>query len=233
MTDVRTLLGRAAGAGATEVPDEVVAADLARGRRRLRRRAAARAGAGVAVVAVVAGGLAVVTDEGRVEPIATTVPSTGPAATGAPSGAATPHSSSPPQRFAPVRLVAYTGEQPSGYVVAYVPKGWEIQGANPFRLTIAPIGSKDRNPDGFVGKLVVMLQSADATGEPVGRQIAVGDGTGYLNDTDATADVLTFQDDKGHWVQVQVPPRLAWSDAEIGRFAAGVEVTGDAEPGRG
>jgi hypothetical protein len=65
--------------------------------------------------------------------------------------------------------VAYEGKQAPGYRVAEVPKGWEIQGGNAYALTIAPKDAADRNPDSFLGKLVVMLQSVDAGGPGAGH----------------------------------------------------------------
>src|SRR5207302_1273442 len=61
-----------------------------------------------------------------------------------------------------IKLVKWEGTQPPGYQVAWMPKGWVVQGSTPFALTIAPPGDKDKSPDSFVGKLVVMLQSRDA-----------------------------------------------------------------------
>jgi hypothetical protein len=131
-----------------------------------------------------------------------------------------------------VRLVAFGGSQPSGYRVAYLPAGWEIQGADPFAMTIARIGDPDRHPGSFTGKLVVMLRSSDATGTPPGDPVRVGGRTGYLSHDEETA-ALTYQDARGHWVVVQVPPSLKWTDEQIARFGSGVEVTRDAEPGVG
>ncbi|MDQ1713472.1 MAG: hypothetical protein QOE45_2922 [Frankiaceae bacterium] len=218
MTDVRTMLSHAAAPA--EVTEETVAADLARGRRGVRRRAARRAAGSLVTAAVVVAGVGVARSEPTHRP-----------APNATVAAPTPKAS--PTRLAARTLVAYTGAQPSGYRVAYVPKGWEIQGANELRMTIAPIGTTDRDPDAFEGKLVVMLQSSSATGQPAGTPVKVGNGTGYLNRAEAPTAVLTFQDSKRHWVVVQVPSLLGWSDGEIARFGAGVEITRNAAPGLG
>ncbi|HUP99261.1 MAG TPA: hypothetical protein VM093_02260, partial [Aeromicrobium sp.] len=131
-----------------------------------------------------------------------------------------------------VRLVAYSGKQPSGYRVAYLPAGWEIQGADPFAMTIAPYDFPDQQPASFVGKLVVMSQSSDATGTPGGTPRPVGKRTGYVLHTEGIV-VCTFQDTTGTWIQLQVPPSLRWTDDDVVRFAEGVEVTGDQQPTRG
>jgi hypothetical protein len=65
-----------------------------------------------------------------------------------------------------VALVAWEGTQPPGYRVIEMPKGWVVQGSNPYRLTIAPAHDPSTNPDDFIGKLVVMLRSRDATSPP-------------------------------------------------------------------
>ena len=219
MTDLRTLLSYAADE--IEPAPGTVDADLVRGRRALRRRHAQRTAAPLLLVTAGAAAFAVMqgTDPAR-PPLHAVLHSplpvpriTAPAATG-------------------IRLVAYTGQQPSGYRVAYVPAGWEVQGANAFAMTIAPKGFADQQPDSFVGKLLVMLQSSDAPATPEGTPRPVGTGTGYLRHTEGIV-VLTYQDSAKHWVQLQVPPTLHWSDDDVAAFAAGVEVTKDAVAGRG
>jgi hypothetical protein len=211
---------------ATETPVSATAveADLVRGRRALHHRRARR----------VAGPLAVATAGATVIGLTLTEnpPQPGPQAVvqgPLPSHAPTSRATDPSQG---IRLVAYTGQQPSGYRVAYVPDGWEIQGANAFAMTIAPVGFGDQQPDSFVGKLLVMLRSVDDTGTPAGIARPVGTGIGYLNHTEGIV-VLTYQDAAKHWIQLQVPPSLHWSDDDVAKFGAGVEITRDAVPGRG
>jgi hypothetical protein len=228
MTDVRTLLSQAAGTA--DVTDDTVAADLVRARRGLRRRTALRVtGSVVTGTALVAAVVVVRSGAESRRPVAE--PPHRPVVT-TPAAPRTT-TSAPATNLRAVTLVAYTGRQPSGYEVAYVPKGWEVQGANEFRLTIAPIGTTDTHPDAFEGKLVVLLRSKDDTGPPIGTPIPVGNGTGYLNRTDPATAVLMFQDSAKHWVLVQVPRVLGWSDRDIARFGAGVEVTHDAQAGVG
>jgi hypothetical protein len=237
VTDLRTALARVAGPdgagpdGAGPDP-HVVDSDVVRGRRALRRRRTAR-GAGALVLVTAAAG--VVRAAGPAdEPSRTVAPP--PATLVEPSAAPSslPASTPPATRAPGVKLVAFTGRQPSGYTVEYVPSGWEIQGANAFALVIAPKGFPDQHPDSFEGKIVVMLRSRDDTGEPVGTPVKVGTGTGYVNRAEESfATVLTYRDTRGNWVQVQVPPSLRWNDQQVARFGEGVTVTRHAEPGRG
>ena len=222
MTDLRTALSRvASGADPSE---ELVAADLDRARRALRRRTLTRA-AGVAAAAA------------AVTVLAGALPDATPRV---PEVAGTPHDATGDGRTrgddgdaeGATVLVAYSGEQPEGYRVDVVPEGWEIQGTNEFRMTIAPIGAADEHPDSFVGKLVVLLESADASGRPAGEEVRVGQSTGYLNRAEETAS-MTYDDGRGHRVVIQVPPRLGWSQKQIVDFATGVTVTQDAVKSRG
>jgi hypothetical protein len=220
MNDIHDLLGDMAVE--TPVPPTMVEADILRGRRALRHRRARRVAGPLAVATVGATAIGVTLMDNP--------PQRGPqhAVVHSPLPQRVPSSRPAPG----IKLVAYTGQQPSGYRVAYVPDGWEIQGANPFAMTIAPVGFGDQQPDSFVGKLLVMLRSADDTGTPAGSARPVGTGTGYLNHTEGIV-VLTYQDAAKHWIQLQVPPSLHWSDDDVAKFGAGVEITRDAEPGRG
>jgi hypothetical protein len=233
MTDLKNLLELSLNDRA-DLPGDPVdpAGDLARGRQLLHRRrravlsAAAAGAAGVAVVALV---------------VANAGPSAvgHPAAATRPSGAVHPsaaaHPSGHPLTTAPasVALVAYNGEQAPGYQVAKVPKGWVIQGGNPFVLTIAAAGNPDKNVNTFIGKLVVMLQSQDAT-DPSGpgRPQQVAGRPGHF-DVQGDTQMLTYQDAKGHWIVIQAPVSLGWDSSVLAEFAAGVQVLHNAQPGRG
>ncbi|MFN2625693.1 MAG: hypothetical protein ABR520_06360 [Mycobacteriales bacterium] len=221
MTEIRDLLARAADP--VVVSAATVDADISRARRALQHRRARRTAGSLLVVGAAGGALTLV----RSDTPATREPDV--------AVARTPVVSRAPKPVATLRttlLVAYTGAQPSGYRVKSVPQGWEIQGADPFAMTIAPVGFADQQPASFVGKLVVMLRSADDNGPPQGKPVKVGERTGYVSHAEQTA-VLTYQDARGHWIQVQVPPSLHWTDEQIASFGAGVEITRDANPGRG
>ena len=131
-----------------------------------------------------------------------------------------------------VRLVAYTGEQPNGFVVDQVPDGWYIQDPEHprYSLTVAPIGDTS-HPDAFVGKLVVFLLG-DAP-LPDGDPVTVNGRPGVVTHQDA-ADTLTYEYPDGRYVQVQAwRSALHWSNEQLVEFAEGVEVTSDAKPGVG
>ena len=234
MTDLKSLLELSLNDRAGLAPGGPVdpTGDLARGRHLLRRRrravlsAGAAGAAGVAVVALV---------------LANAGPSAAghPAVATRPSGAVHPsaavHPSGHPLTTAPasVALVAYNGQQAPGYQVAKVPKGWVIQGGNPFVLTIAPADDPDKSVDVFVGKLVVMLQSRDAS-DPSGpgRPQQVAGRPGHF-DVQGDTQILTYQDAKGHWIVIQAPVSLGWDSNVLAEFAAGAQVLHNAQQSRG
>jgi hypothetical protein len=75
-----------------------------------------------------------------------------------------PPAATSPRVAAGIKLVAYTGAQPPGYTVQVIPAGWVIQGSNPFALVIAPANAASKDPDAWIGKLVVTQEAFDATG---------------------------------------------------------------------
>ena len=132
-----------------------------------------------------------------------------------------------------MRLVAFQGEQPAGYTLDTIPDGWEIQGVNAYRLTLAPIGASDQEPDSFAGKIVVMLQS-DEGFVPEGTTVRVGDRSGVLVDSpDGLARTLWIKHSADAWVLVQVWRGLGMSVDDIADLAAGIHVHADAPPGHG
>ena len=212
MNDVKELLDLAA----LPVGDGHVdpAGDLVRGRRLLQRRRRWYGGAGVAAMVAVTG-VAAFTAQGAAKPLPTEPPS---------------------GTHLAVRLVKWEGLTPPGYRVAWMPSGWVIQGGNQFSLTIAPSGDRDKDSDSFNGKLVVMLQSADAHGTPPGAAQQVSGRPGYLesaSEAGGDTEILTFQTADRQWVQVQAPMSLGWDGTELATFAAGVQVLGNAQPGHG
>jgi hypothetical protein len=231
MTDLKDLMvtaladGHGPGDG-QEVTAETAAADLARGRRLLRRRRAAGLVGSASVAAAAAGITAVAVSLASAGPGAVRPAQAGPAA----ASAAPRVTPSPIARS--IALVSYAGQQIPGYQVAEVPSGWVIQGGSPSALVIAPAGDPDTGIYSFVGKLVVMLKSAD---EPVPthapRQPVAGR-PGYLRVEDGT-QIMTFQAANGAWVDIQAPTSLGWDGAELAQFAAGVQVLGNAQAGHG
>jgi len=224
MNDVKDMLAAALDRGPDPGQPVNPAGDLTRGRRLLRRRR-------LAVLAGTAGGA------GAAAGIVAAVLTLGPAGRAAPHPAplagshapASPAAHKPRQAF---KLVAYQGPQAPGYQVAEVPSGWKVQGGNQYVLTIAPRFGANGNVDVFVGKIVVMLKSQDEpvpTGQP---NLTVAGRPGFLNRQGDTW-ILLFQDKSGQWVDIQIPAKLGWHRAQFAKFAAGVQVLGNAQPGRG
>ncbi len=151
MNTVKDLLELALEDGPAAERSVDPAGDLANGRRLLRRRRLA-AGGGIAAAAAVGALVPVILSGGSAPSSVATRPSH-PAVSTTP--VAKGHRS--------IALVAFTGDQIPGYQVAEVPSGWVIQGGNPYALVIAPKGDPDTSIDSFLGKLVVMLQSRDAS----------------------------------------------------------------------
>ncbi|GLW27189.1 hypothetical protein Areg01_01300 [Actinoplanes regularis] len=218
-------------AGEPAEPTTVQAdADLARGRAALRRRRGLRGAAGSALVVAVAAAAFAFTTTG-------TPTGSVPTAGGAPT-ATTADS---------FRLVAYTGEQPAGFSVDKVPAGWEVQGITEYSLVLGPIGAQPRNsadpqgdvadtdPDSFVGKVAVMLQSVDEKGTPEGETVKVGDQKGILvkKEGDEDGRTLYVPQQNGVNLQIQVWDGIGWSADEIAQFAAGIHVNPNAKQGRG
>jgi hypothetical protein len=227
VNDLKDLLELALTDGRAPDPGERAdpAADLARGRRLLRRRRlAGLAGASAAVLCAALVPLAL---RGHAAP--------------APAPAAAPRPAQSRMSMGPVgsgqtrtvALVAWAGTQPPGYRVSQVPKGWVVQGSNPYRLTIAPADDPSTNPDYFVGKLVVMLQSRDATSPPTQGAPQQVNGRPGMFDVQGDTQILTFQIAGGQWVVIQAPVSLGWNSAELAQFASGVQVLVTAQQGRG
>jgi hypothetical protein len=133
------------------------------------------------------------------------------------------------------RLVAYQGAQPKGFTIDKVPAGWEVQGVNQAVLTIAPKGLADKNPDSFVGKIAIMLQSADDHSTPTGTSIEVGGKPGVINTPEDPGNTknLWVKEPNGIWLQVQIWDASGWSNAAIVEFGAGIHVLPGAVQGRG
>jgi hypothetical protein len=225
MTDIVQLLTTAAASADAPPTQETVEADVRRGRAALSQRRRRRVVQGVVVAAPI---------------VAVALVGAGIVIGGQGDGGSAPASGSNvdqihgPAKGAPVRLVAYEGEQLQGFVVDQVPEGWYLQGSNPFSLTIAPVGDTT-SPDGFEGKLVVMLQSSSVAHRLPrgGDQVTVGGNDGVISHG-PPADTLTFDDGNGHIVQVQAwTSALGWTDEQLVAFAEGVQVTADAQAGVG
>ncbi len=213
MMDLHDRLARIAGPAAEPSAAEADA-DLARGRRALRRRRSVRAlGTSAFAVAV----LAVAATYGNQAAPATTPPDKAPA------------------QVVATRLVAYEGKQPQGFTIDKVPAGWEIQGGGVGHLTIAPQNAADKNPDAFVNKIAIMLQSKDDHSTPTGTQLDVGGKPGVLNVAQGShgGKNLWVKQPDGLWMLVQIWDAHGWTQQDIVEFADGIQVQPGAERGVG
>ena len=208
------------------------AADLARGRRLLRRRRQRQAGLAGVTAAVLCGVLVPLALQGS-------APSHRPAPAAVASSRPQPTQSQPSQTTMPaqqpreIKLVAWVGTQPPGYQVAWMPKGWVVQGSTPFALVMAPPNAPNKNPDVYSDKLVVMLQSRDATAPPADWANQPVNGREGKFDVQDDTQILTFKNATGQWVVIQAPVSLGWDSAELAKFAGGVQVLAAAQQGRG
>ena len=237
MNDVKDLLELALsdvpGRDARVDPD----ADLARGRRLLRRRRQRLAGLAGVTAAVLCGVLVPLALQGS-------APGHRPAPAAAASsrpqpGHSQPGHPQPGQTAAPdkqsrqIKLVAWVGAQPPGYQVAWMPKGWVVQGSTPFALVMAPPNAPNKNPDVYSDKLVVMLQSRDAAAPPADWASQPVNGRPGKFDVQGDTQILTFKIVSGQWVVIQAPVSLGWDSTELAKFAGGVQVLVAAQQGRG
>ena len=134
------------------------------------------------------------------------------------------------------RLVAYQGQQPKGFTIDKVPSGWEIQGADQGALTIAPVGLADKDPSVFVGKIAIMLQSADDHRTPTGTAVTIGGKRGVIDSSDGgvpgSKNVWVLEPN-GIWLQVQIWDATGWTQESLIEFTDGIHVLKDAVQGRG
>ena len=211
MTDLHDRLARLAGASG-ETSAAQADADVDRGRRALRRRhTTQRMGAVGFATAVLAVAVAY-----------------GTTTTGGPTPGTSPS-------VVTAKLVAYQGEQPKGFTIDKVPSGWEIQGVSPGALTVAPVGIADQEPDSFVGKIAVMLQSQDDKSTPTGTPVTVGGKPGVINEGLGTdhGKNLWVKQPNGIWLEVQIWDATGWTPESMVEFADGIHVLPTAVQGRG
>ena len=207
------------------------AADLARGRRRLRQRRQRLAGLAGVTAAVLCGVLVPLALQGSAPRYYS--PPTAASSHVQPSHAQPGQTAAPAKQSRQIKLVAWVGTQPPGYRVNWMPKGWVVQGSTPFALVMAPPNDKDKSPDSYVGKLVVMLQSRDATAPPADWADQPVNGRPGKFDVQGDTQILTFKIASGQWVVVQAPVSLGWDSAELAKFGGGVQVLAAAQQGRG
>jgi hypothetical protein len=217
MTELHDRLDRLAGPAVPATEDQADA-DLARGRRALRRRrTAAGAASGVFAVAAAAAVIAYgVADRPAAHPAAPSAVAQAPA-------------------VASAKLVAYHGDQPQGYTIDKVPAGWEIQGDSNYVLTLAPKNATDKNPDTWIGKIAIMLQSKDQHTWPTGTPVTVDGKKGLITAPEAGSGArsLYVMQPNGVGLIVQIWDAKGWTDDAIVEFGAGVHVLATAQQGVG
>ncbi|SNY62177.1 hypothetical protein [Paractinoplanes atraurantiacus] len=246
MSDLRRHFEKIAGPApetATTAVQALAEADLVRGRRALRRRRTLQSVAGSAFgVAALVAVFAVTTSGGAGEPSA-------------------PIAADRSTTAAKVQLVAYKGEQPKGFTVDKVPSGWFIQNDDNYSLVFAPEKAKNPGPDvnpsadplydpnSFVDKIVVMLESKDQSGPSRdGKKVKVGDQEGLLlkslpgmtpdgKESPApggdTGSELWVKQPSGIYMIIQVWQGVGLSEAQIVELGAGVHVHEGAQQGVG
>ncbi len=233
MTDIDTVLNSVAPDSVRPEPG-VVDSDLARGRAALatarRRRVVRGATAGVAALAL-ASVVVVATNSSSTPPPghATETPHARAAIA---SRQPAPHLAIPGQHAQEtgphIQLVDYTGAQLPGFKVTEIPQGWHLSTSNSVALLITPDdGSAGDDPDVFVGKLAVLVQSDDQHGLGPGTpEMVNGQPARYQSDSGGGVAMLTFTTSDGRGVTLQVPASLHWTPDQVTAFAAGVTVVG-------
>jgi len=217
MTNLRSLLDQAGGPASPHVPPAaLVQADLARAHRGLRRERVGRGARGGLLAVAAAGVVAVLVQTGAT-----------------PESPATPPQGSSAAGVGKTRMIAYTGEQPAGFTLDALPRGWEVQGVDSGVLTLAPAGIADQDPNSVSGKVAVFLEAlpAAATSDRL-RPVRVGTTTGVLFESDLNTDgdrlggtTLFVAQPSGAQLAVQVWAGLGWSDTDIAALGAAIHVT--------
>jgi hypothetical protein len=246
MNDLRNQLNELAGAPTAPSLDQVEA-DVLRGRRALRRR---RVGQGVAASVLAAAA--------AVSVFAAVSGSPGATARTATSAGSTATSTA--DSTGAVRLVAYTGTQPKGFILDEVPDGWFIQSDDNFSLLLAPKRVQNPSPgvdpskdpiydkQSFVGKIGITLESKDQHGPSrQGTTVTVGDKQGMLvkslpgvrpgqprqDPTGDTGWMLWVKQPAGPYLIIQFWQGLGLSQDQMVELGAGVHVLKDAMQGAG
>jgi len=245
MSDLRTLLHEAANAVPVAAATATVDDDLARGRLALARGRRIRwTVVPTGLVAAAAAGLLIVGPEFAAQPspgVAVIGPSSGGPVNSGPVNSA--------DLSAKISLVGFTGTQPAGYTIDRVPEGWEIQNIDKYSLVIAPVDATDKDPNSFVGKILVGRANDGEVSvhRDQVREIAVGKVTARLftfpepqvpaGSRPATDDKhtqgLLLPVGKGAYLIFQLPGRLHWDAATVAAFAAGVHMNPGAQAAAG
>lgn len=222
MSDLRTLLHQSADLSPATVEASAVDADLARGRQALRRRRARRMSAGSGLLVAAAVGAMAVVSTGLQPSLDRPSP---------------PTSAVQPARGAAIEMVAYTGAQPSGYVLDTVPAGWVVRDDTAAALTLAPAGAEapEGDVDGSISfEGTIGITTLADSGVPTGVQLDDVEVAGQpaviahmLGSGDTRS--LFLEQPSGAYLVIQVWDGLGWDNEHIARFASSVHVTDDAQ----
>lgn len=117
-------------------------------------------------------------------------------------------------------------------MVKTIPDHWVIQGSTPFALTIAPANAPNKNPDVFIGKLVIVQESFDTSDTQGLTKIEVQGRAAYYWVRDSIAS-LVIEQMPGHWLAVQAPSSLGWTQQQEVQFGAGVTILPTAQKSKG
>ena len=212
MNDLNALLERAAGPVTAPVD---AYADLTRAQRvlsRTRRRRRALGLAGVATAGVVGVGAVRLTDRSDVA-----------------ADRGGNHHQKHQDLGVPLLAQPFTA---GPYTFDQTPEGWEVQGAYPTAVTIAPVGFPDQEPLSFTGKLVIML---DTNPMGSGDRVDVGGRTFVVaaDDDYTLVSTRTRPGEPEGVLRIQYPTSTGWSRATMIAFLAGVQVGPGAQPGVG
>lgn len=137
---------------------------------------------------------------------------------------ATPHTHTPLK----IKLVDYVGQEPRGFNIGTVPQGYDldVQASNPYLVAIAPANDPNKDPDSFVGKLVVSAEEASTFGSlsSLGHQsVMVGNYPGRLGD-DGTATQIWWQVGS-IMIDVQSWDSIGLTHQQLIEFASSVSTT--------
>jgi hypothetical protein len=205
------------GATRTGPPSEsTVAADLSRGRAALRRNRIYLGGAVTAAALALAGTAGYLGASSAAAPHHRHV-----------AAQTQQHGTAAPTR-SKIKLVDFTGQQPPGFKITSVPRGFGLQkqASSGFSFILAPPGA-DKNPGSFSGKLVVTAEAASELGkwQSFGdHSVRVNSSRGRLGD-DGTATQLWFDAGHGVVVDVQAWDSIGLTHQQLNDFADGVTTT--------
>jgi hypothetical protein len=124
--------------------------------------------------------------------------------------------------------VDYVGQEPQGFHIGTIPQGYDLdlQASTAHGIVIAPAGDADKNPDSFVGKLVIGAEAASTYGglSSLGTQsVTISGVPGRLGD-DGTATQIWWQVGR-IMIDVQCWDSIGLTRDQLVSFASSVSTT--------